>query len=74
MTLAEKGCRGQGRRVARSRGTARPADGVRMRRVPYHQSVFDLLNIQAREPPQARTKRLPEAVRQWYLTGRSRRR
>jgi hypothetical protein len=48
-----------------------------MRRVPYHQSVFDLLDIQPRQSPQAREmiemcerrcgRRLPEAVRQWYL-------
>ena len=44
-----------------------------MRRVPYHQSVFDLLDIQPQESPQAREmieahearsgRRLPEAVR-----------
>ena len=48
-----------------------------MRRVSYHQSVFDLLDIQSGESPQAREmietrgarcgRRLPEAVRQWYL-------
>jgi len=50
-----------------------------MRRVPYHQSVFDLLDLQPRESPQAReiieaheaqNGRLPEAVRQWYLIDR----
>jgi hypothetical protein len=50
-----------------------------MRRVPYHQSVFDLLDLQPRESPQARemieahearSGRLPEAVRQWYLIDR----
>ena len=51
-----------------------------MRRVPYHQSVFDLLDLQPRESPQARAmieacearsgRRLPEAVRQWYLIDR----
>jgi hypothetical protein len=48
-----------------------------MRRVSYHQSVFDLVDIQPQESPQARemieahearSGRLPEAVRQWYLT------
>jgi hypothetical protein len=48
-----------------------------MRRVPYHQSVFDLLGIQPPASPQARDMieacerlrggRLPESVRQWYL-------
>ena len=45
-----------------------------MRRVPYHQSVFDLLNIEPQESPQARAMieahearsgTLPAAVRQW---------
>jgi hypothetical protein len=44
-----------------------------VRRVSYHQSVFDLLDIQPQESPQARemieacearSGRLPEAVRQ----------
>jgi hypothetical protein len=49
-----------------------------MRRVPFHQSVFDLLDMEPRESPPAREmieacearcgRRLPEAVRQWYLT------
>jgi hypothetical protein len=53
-----------------------------MRRVPFHQSVFDLLDLRPRESPQAREmieacearsgRRLPEAVRQWYLIDRSR--
>jgi hypothetical protein len=48
-----------------------------MRRVSYHQSVFDLLDMQPQESPQAREmieacearsgQRLPESVRQWYL-------
>jgi hypothetical protein len=50
-----------------------------MRRVPYHQSVFDLLDLQPQESVQARemieacevrSGRLPEAVRQWYLIDR----
>jgi hypothetical protein len=51
-----------------------------MRRVAYHQSVFDLLDMQPKESPQAREmieacearsgRRLPEAVRQWYLIDR----
>jgi hypothetical protein len=51
-----------------------------MRRVSYHQSVFDLLGIQPSVSPQARKmiaswektqgRRLPEAVRQWYLVDR----
>jgi hypothetical protein len=48
-----------------------------MRRVSYHQSVFDLLDIRPAESAQAREmieacerrcgRRLPESVRQWYL-------
>jgi hypothetical protein len=48
-----------------------------MRRVSYHQSVFDLLDLRpaASEPARQRVeacegrygRRLPEAVRQWYL-------
>ena len=48
-----------------------------MRRVSYHQSIFDLLDLQPSESAQAREsiedcerrcgRRLPEAVRQWYL-------
>jgi hypothetical protein len=49
-----------------------------MRRVSYHQSVFDLVRSRPRESAQARRlieecerrrgTRLPESVRQWYLT------
>ena len=48
-----------------------------MRRLPYHQSLFDLLDAELPESPEARElieacerrcgRRLPEAVRQWYL-------
>ncbi len=48
-----------------------------MRRLSYHQSVFDLLDLHPPESAQARElieacerrcrQRLPEAVRQWYL-------
>jgi hypothetical protein len=48
-----------------------------MRRVSYHQSVFDLLDLEPKESARAREmidvsearmgRRLPEAVRQWYL-------
>jgi hypothetical protein len=51
-----------------------------MRRVSYHQSVFDLLDLQPPESPEARGmieasegrsgRRLPETVREWYLTDR----
>src|SRR5690242_19268834 len=51
--------------------------GTSMRRVSYHQSVFDLLDMQPPNSVEAESmieswerqqgQRLPEAVRQWYL-------